>query len=142
MFVNNRYLQIFLIALVSVHFVCPLFCATYGQKLCSGMPSDRAETDSSCCSKINTDATNDSDTPSESGAACCLTDLELIFLTNTNNIKTVRESAVQHLITKVQLSPILSVAREQLLNLPAPSKLPETSLNNTISHRGPPFNRS
>ena len=143
MFLKNRYLQIFLIALVCVHFVCPLFCAAYAQNLCINMQTERADTDSSCCSKVKTtDATNDSNTPSESGTACCLTDLELILPTDTNNIEAVRESAVHHPISKVQLPPILSVAQEQLLNLPGPPKLPEASLNTVISRRGPPFNRS
>ena len=142
MFVKNRYFQIFLIALVCVHFVCPLLCATYGQKLCSDMRTDRAEADAFCCNKVNTDATNHSDTPSENGTACCLTDLELVLPTDTNNIETVRESAVQHPISKVQLSSILLVAQEQLLNLPGPPKRPDTSLNTVISYRGPPFNRS
>ncbi len=143
MFLRNQHLQIFLIALVCVHFVCPLFCAAYTQNLCSNMQAERAETDSSCCSKVKTtDATNNGNTPSESGTACCLTDLELILPTDTNNIETVRESAVQHPISKVQLSAILSVSQEQLLNLPGPPKLLEASLNTVISHRGPPFNRS
>ncbi len=143
MFLKNRYLQIFLIALVCVHFVCPLFCAAYAQNLCSNMQIERADTDSSCCSKVKTtDATNDSNTPSENGTACCLTDLELILPTDTNNIETIRESAVQHPIAKVQLSTILLVSQEQLLNLPGPPKLPEAFLNTAISHRGPPLNRS
>lgn len=142
MFVKNRYFQIFLIALVCVHFVCPLFCATYAQKLCSDMQTDRAKADASCCNKVNTNTTNHSDTPSESGAACCLTDLELVLPTDTNNIETVRESVVQYPISKVQLPAILSVSQEQLLYLPGPPKLPDTFLNTVISHRGPPFNRS
>ena len=142
MFVKNRYFQIFLIALVCVHFICPLICATYAQKLCSDMQTDRAEIDASCCNKVRTDTTNHSDTPSDSGTACCSTDLELILPTDTNNIDTIRESAVQHPISKVQLSPILSAAQEQLLKLPSPPKLPDTSLNTVISHRGPPTNRS
>ena len=142
MFVNNRYFQIFLIALVCVHFVCPLFCATYGQKLCNDMQSERAETDISCCNKVKTDTTNDSDISSEGGTACCLTGLERILPTDTNNIETVRKSAVQYPIAKVQLSTILSVSQEQMLNLLGPPKLPEAHLNTVISHRGPPLNRS
>lgn len=142
MFVKNQHFQIFLIALVCVHFVCPLFCATYAQKLCINIQTERAETDSACCNKLNTDTTNHSDTPSESGTACCLTDLERILPSNTDNIETIRESAVQHSILKVQLSSVLSVFQEQLLNLPGPPKLLDTSLNTVISHRGPPINRS
>ena len=142
MFVKNQYFQAFLIALVCVHFICPLFCATYSQKLCSGMQSDHTETDASCCGKVKTDATNDSDTHSESGTACCLTNIDIILPTDTNNIETVRELAVPHFITNVQLSSILLVSQEQLLNLPGPPKLPEAHLNYAISHRGPPFNRS
>ena len=140
MFVKNRHLQIFLIALVCVHFVCPLFCATYGQKMCSDMQTERAETDTSCC--INTDTTNDSEMPSENGTACCLDGLERILPIEAHNIETVRESAVQHPISKVQLSSILPVSQEQLLNLPGPPKLPDTHLSSVISHRGPPLNRS
>ena len=142
MFLKNRYLQIFLIALVCVHFVCPLFCATYGQKMCSYMQTERAETDAFCCIKVNTDTTNDSETPSESGTACCLDGLERILPTDTNNIEAVRESAVQHPISKAQLPSILSVSQEQLLNLPGPPKLPDAHLSSVISHRGPPLNRS
>ena len=142
MFVKNRHLQIFLIALVCVHLVCPFFCATYGQKMCSDMQTERAETDTSCCIKVNTDTTNDSEMPSENGTACCLDGLERILPIETHNIETVRESVVQHPISKAQLLSILSVAQEQLLNLPGPPKLPDTSLNTVISHRGPPLNRS
>lgn len=142
MFVKNRHLQIFLIALVCVHFVCPLFCATYAQKMCSGMQTDRAETDASCCGKVKTDTTNNSDTPSESGTACCLDGLERILPTDTNNMETVRDSAVQHPVAKVQSSTILSASQEQLLNLTCPPKLPQASLKTVISRRGPPFNRS
>ncbi len=141
MFVKNRYFQIFLIALVCVHFVCPLLCATYAHKSCRDMQTDRAEADAFCCNKVNTDATNHSDIPSESGTACCLTDLELILPTDTFNNEIVRESVGQHPISKVQLSSILSVSQEQLLYLPGPPKRPDTSLNTVISHRGPPFNR-
>ena len=103
MFVKNRHLQIFLIALVCVHFVCPLFCATYGQQMCSDMQTKRAETDTSCCIKVYTDTANDSETPYESGTACCLDGLERILPIVTNNIESVRESTVQHPISKAQL---------------------------------------
>lgn len=142
MFVKKRHFQIFLIALVCVHFICPLFCATYAQNMCNGIQSDRADTDSSCCGKVKTDTTNNSDTHSESGTACCQTNIERILPTDTNNIETIRELAVPHPIIKVQLSSILSDAQEQLLNLSGLPQQPVTSLNTVISHRGPPFNRS
>lgn len=142
MFAKNRHFQIFLIALVCVHFICPLFCATYSQMLCSAMKTERAELDASCCNKANADAENQSDTPTENGTACCLTDIDLVLPINTDIIETIRESAGQHPISTVQLTSILSVSQEQLLNLPSPPKLPDTYLNSVISYRGPPFNRS
>lgn len=142
MFVKSRYFQIFLIALVCVHFICPLFCATYGQKMCSDRQFAHTETDVPCCNKVHSDTTNGSKVPSDSGIACCLTDLELILPPDMNDIETVRESVVQHPISKVLLSTILTVPQEQLFNLPGPPKLPEVSLNTVISHRGPPLNLS
>ena len=58
---------ILLAVLVCVYSVCPLFCAAFGQILCSGLSEkiqmEYAETSSSCCHK--TDAASESETPSE-----------------------------------------------------------------------------
>lgn len=131
--------QILLVALVCVQFVCPLFCAAYEQKMCNrSMP---AESGSSCCHKAKTDATNESETPSETDTSCCVSGLEVVFPNDTYNVDSVRESAEHHLVSNIPLSSILPVAQEQLLHFALPPKLVISSLNRNLSRRGPPNTR-
>ena len=131
--------HILLIALVSVQFVCPLFCAAFEQKLCNSLSSEvQAEIDESCASCCHKSKTDASETPSETNTSCCVSDLELVLPNDTFNINSVSESVRQHLVPIVPLSSIQPVAQVQLLNLPRPPKLFILSLNCNLSRRGPP----
>ena len=137
--------HILLVALVCVHFVCPLFCAAAGQKLCSGsgMPAEIqtefAETALTCCHQSNT--ADESETSSESENVCCLTDLELILPDNSINVNSDRETVGYNIVSIVPFTYFLPVAQEHLLHLPRPPKLSISSLNRIISLRGPPYTR-
>ena len=132
--------QILLVALVCVTFVCPLFCAAYEQKMCNrSMP---AESGSSCCQKAKTDATNESETPSETDTSCCVSGLEVVLPNDTYNADSVRESAEHHLVSNIPLSLTQPIAQEQLLHFTLPPKLVFSSLNRNLSRRGPPNTRN
>ncbi|MYF99700.1 hypothetical protein F4212_11320 [Candidatus Poribacteria bacterium] len=132
--------QILLVALVCVTFVCPLFCAAYEQKMCNrSMP---AESGSSCCQKAKTDATNESETPSETDTSCCVSGLEIVLPNDTYNLNTTRESVEEYLVSTLPLSSILPVAQEQLLHFTLPPKLVISSLHPNLSRRGPPNTHS
>lgn len=133
--------QILLVALVCVTFVCPLFCAAFEQKMCNRSMS-AAESISSCCQKAKTDATNESETPSETDTSCCVSGLEVVLPNDTYNANSVLESAEHHLVSNVPLSLTLPVAQEQLLHFTLPPKLVISSLNCNLSRRGPPNTRS
>ena len=138
--------HILLMVLVCVHSVCPLLCAATGQKLCGGVSEDgqiaQIETESSCCHKPKTDASNESHTPSDEEAACCSTDLELVFPDNSINVNSDRETVGHNIVSIVPFTYFLPVAQEHLLHLPRPPKLSISSLNRIISPRGPPNTRS
>ncbi|MCE2399932.1 hypothetical protein J4G08_03490 [Candidatus Poribacteria bacterium] len=135
---------ILLAVLVCVYSVCPLFCAAFGQILCSGLSEkiqmEYAETSSSCCHK--TDAASESETPSESETACCLNSLELILPSDSHNGDVIRESLTHQIVSIVPFSATLPTDQEILLHLPSPSKLFTSLLNSDISRRGPPYTRS
>ncbi len=139
--------QILLVALVCVNFVCPLFCAAYEQKMCNRSMSaeiqvEYTESGSSCCQKAKTDATNESETPSETDTSCCVLGLEIVLPNDTYNADSVRESVEHHLVPNVPLSLTQPVAQEQLLHFTLPPKLVISSLNRNLSRRGPPNTRS
>lgn len=133
--------QILLVALVCVTFVCPLFCAAYEHKMCNRSMS-AAESISSCCQKAKTDATEESETPSETDTSCCVLGLEIVLPNDTYNADSVRESVEHHLVSNVPLSLTQPVAQEQLLHFTLPPKLVISSLNRNLSRRGPPNTRS
>lgn len=135
---------ILLVVLVCIHAVCPLFCAAFGQKLCSSssekIQMEYADNSSSCCHK--TDATGESETPSESETACCLTNVELILPNASYNGDIIRESLTHQIVSIVPFSANLSADQEKLLHLLPPPKLFSSLLNSDISRRGPPYPRS
>ena len=136
---------ILLAVLVCVHSVCPLFCAAFEQILCSGssgkMQMAHTETDSPCCQKTKTGATNESETSSEGETACCLNGLQLILPDVSSNGEIIRESLTHQNVSIVPFSAILPTSQEIMLYLPPP-KLFATLLNSDISRRGPPYTRS
>ena len=138
--------HILLIVLVFFHSVCPLLCAATGQKLCGGVSENgqiaQTETESSCCHKPKTGTSDESETPSEGGTACCITDLELVFPDNSINVNSDREMVGHNIVSIVPFTYFLPVAQEHLLHLPRPPKLSISFLNRIISRRGPPNTRS
>ena len=138
--------HILLIVLVCVHSICPLLCAATGQKLCGGVSEDgqiaQNETESPCCHKPKTDASNESHTSSDEEAACCVSNLELVFPDNSINVNSDREMVGHNTVSIVPFTYFLPVAQEHLLHLPRPPKLSISSLNRIISRRGPPYTHS
>ena len=132
--------------LVCVHSVCPLFCAAFGQTLCSSnsqvIEAEHTAIGASCCHKVKTGTPNESETPSDTETACCLNDLELVLPDNLHTVDTARESVDQSLVSVAALTTISSISQEILLHHSRPPKLSTSSLNYTISRRGPPYIRS
>ena len=140
---------ILLIALICVHYTCPLFCAASGQKLCGNVSTeilaDYAETGASCCHRTTeTDAENSSESPSQSQTECCEIELALILSNHTYNSDTFRETKEQfyHSVFTPYLRPSLLFTQGKLLHLPVPMKMYSHILNSDISRRGPPYTHS
>ena len=143
---KHRQFQIFLIALVCVQFVCPLFCATLGQMICGNIGTElqieHSVSMTSCCHKTETDPADESNLPFENKAACCLDDLTMILPVGTLNGDSNRILESGLVLSDVQVSSLMSVAQEHLLHFPRPPDLNTTYLNRSISRRGPPYTHS
>ena len=136
---------ILLIALICVHYTCPLFCAAFEQKLCGNVSTeilaDYAETGAPCCHRTaETDAENSPE--SQSQTECCEIKLELILSNHTYNSDTFRETIEQSYDAVVTHYPVPLLSQGKLLHNSTPMKMFSYILNSDISRRGPPYTHS
>ncbi len=146
MFRKHWQVPILLVALICVHYTCPLFCAAFEQKLCGNVSTeilaDYAEMGASCCHRTETDAENSSE--SQSQTECCEIELQLILSNHTYNSDTFRETIEQfyHSVFTPYPKPSPLLIQGKLLHLPVPMKMYSHILNSDISRRGPPYTHS
>lgn len=143
MFRKRWHLPILLVALICLHYTCPLFCAAFEQKMCGNVSTefltDYAETEKSCCHRTKTDAENSSESPSQPQTECCETELELILSNHTYNSDTFRESIELSYYSVFTPYPVSLQSQGKLLRNPNPIKIFSYISKSNISHRGPPY---
>ncbi len=146
MFSKRLLVPILLVALMCLHYTCPLFCAAFEQKLCGNVSTeilaDYADTGTTCCHKSETDAENSSESPSQSQTECCETELELILSNKTDNSDTFRETIKQSYYSVVTPYPVQLQSQGKLLHNPTPMKMFSYISKSNISRRGPPYTHS
>lgn len=135
--------SILLLLLICMYSICPILCASIGEKFCN-LTDAFAETrhndfSSSCCDRNETDET---DIPSDHATSCCSTDMPFIISNDSHVGDNIGKAEGQQFASTIQFTVFLPNNRDILLSQHPTRTLTLLPFHSSVSRRGPPFTRS
>lgn len=140
MSIQHKQFSILLLLMISIQAICPILCASIGEKSCNLSDAfaeiRQIDDSSSCCHKTKTGET---ELPSEHAKSCCFTDMLFVVSNDSHLLDCIGKTEGQQFASVLPFTVFFSNSKEIFLSHQPTTNITHTSSHNVISRRGTPL---